>query len=163
MMGSPPQKDLLNRGSDLGQNIACQRMFAGFLLGVEERVAVLHLVDATTRWNQRYLAHFIGSLLEYLFRQPGGFLDVASRGAIFDRDRLAVIHAVPRFLIDMAGDSAIPFRLYEAGRTMSTVAAADAFCLPAPSYTLPAIKRGRGTARCRHGIARSSGERSSSL
>jgi hypothetical protein len=45
-------------------------------------------VDPAAGRDQRHLADLIGVVVEDLLRQTGGFREVASRGAVFDGDRL---------------------------------------------------------------------------
>lgn len=70
-------------------------MPACFLLGVNELVAVSHLVHPAAGWDEGDLANTIYAFVEQCFRQTDGFLKVASRRAVLDGDRLSIFHWDP--------------------------------------------------------------------
>lgn len=62
------------------------REFAGRLLGVDERVAERDLIDTPTAGDECHVRNLVIVVVEKCFRQTGGFLEVASGGAVFDRE-----------------------------------------------------------------------------
>lgn len=74
------------------QNVVRIGMLAGCFLGVDERVTKHDFVDASTGWNEGYLFDTISVVVQDFLRQTGGFGQVASRGAVFDRYLLLLSH-----------------------------------------------------------------------
>src|SRR5690606_4387090 len=68
------------------QDFALLGVSPGLLLGVYESVVQSDFNYPPARWDQSEPADTMGQSLQHLFRQPGGFRQVASRGAVFDAD-----------------------------------------------------------------------------
>ncbi len=69
----------------VSENLIRVRMLACLLFRMDNGVANGDFVDATRRGDKGDGAYFTCVLIEDLFRQTGGFFEVASRSAEFDR------------------------------------------------------------------------------
>lgn len=77
---------------ELCQNVVGIRVLAGFLLGVENTLSDGDFVDSATTGDERHFGDLVGVVVKNLFRQTGGFSQIASRGAELDGDLLFVSH-----------------------------------------------------------------------
>ena len=65
---------------------------AGFFLGIDQRIAERDLIDAPATGDERHARELAAVIVEEFFRQTGGLLEVASGGAVFDRQWSFVRH-----------------------------------------------------------------------
>ena len=86
--GNQPVSAGGNRLDDLlgFRKLACR------FLGVDERVAERDLIHTTVAGDEGHVLDLVIMIVEQCFRQTGGFLEVASGGAVFDRERSLVCH-----------------------------------------------------------------------
>lgn len=87
---------------DLLQHLVWIGVLAGIFFGVNQFTIDRDLVNAPTRWYEGDLLNGFVVIVKDLFRQTGGFCEVASRGAVFDGDVTLVSHGDSLLLFMMA-------------------------------------------------------------